>query len=165
MSRLDMLRLSPLLILLLLSISLSMGLFNKTTVNPVSTVNNGKLIPYFELPSLGGEPAFSPRLFGRRVVVVNVFASWCAACVEEHKQLLSLAKIVNIYGVAWKDKPEDAVAYINKHGNPFQQIGVDESGITTIPMSLTGVPETFVLNKKGEIALHYKATITPNIMN
>lgn len=157
-------RMLPLLILFLLSAAIALGLFNGKK-NPIDIVNNGKKFSDFQLPSLAKNQMFSPKLFGGgRVLVVNVFASWCEPCAAEHEVLMSLAHTVNIYGIAWKDKPEDALKYLQERGNPFQQIGVDETGVTTVPMAITGVPETFVLDKNGAIALHYKAPLTDDII-
>lgn len=160
----NMIRMLPLLILLLLSVAVALGLFNGKR-DPIDLLNNGKKFSDFELPSLAKPQIFTPKLFGGgRVLVVNVFASWCEPCAAEHEVLMSLAHSVNIYGIAWKDKPEDALKYLQERGNPFQQIGVDETGVTTVPMAITGVPETYVLDKTGAIALHYKAPLTDDII-
>ncbi len=162
----NILRMLPLLILLLLSIAIALGLFNRGKENEYDLVNLGKNLSDFELPSLGTDKKFSPKLFGGgKVLVVNVFASWCEPCAVEHPVLMQLAHTVNIYGIAWKDKPDDVIQYIKQRGNPFQQIGVDELGITTVPMAITGVPETYVLDKNGAIALHYKAPLTQDMID
>lgn len=158
------LRILPLLIMLLLTIALAMGLFNRNPPSAIDTLNNGKVFPDFTIASLGKDTMFSPKLFGGRVLVVNAFASWCEPCAAEHDLLMELAQKVNIYGVAWKDKPEAVLRYLQERGNPFQEVGVDELGDTTIKMFLTGVPETFILNKKGEIVLHYKAPLTEEVI-
>ncbi len=165
MDRDKMLRLIPLLVMLVLSAALAMGLFSKGKNDAIYVVNNGKTLPYFEIPSLGNDTNFSPQLFGKgRAVVVNVFASWCVPCAAEHELLVELAKKVNIYGIAWKDKPESVINYVNERGNPFQQIGLDATGEATLPLALTGVPETFVLDRNGAIALHYKAPLNEDII-
>lgn len=162
----NLLRILPLLIVFLLTGAIAMGLFNENKSDLINKANNGKQFSDFELPSLGKDGVFSPKLFGGgRVLVVNVFASWCEPCAAEHDVLMKLAGKVNIYGLAWKDKPEDTLKYLQERGNPFQQIGIDESGTATLPMAITGVPETFVLDKNGAIAFHYKAPITEEIMN
>jgi DsbE subfamily thiol:disulfide oxidoreductase len=144
-----------------------MGLFSKDQSKSKSfdTLNNGKIFSDFELPSVGSDKIFSPRIFTGKVVMVNVFASWCEPCAAEHPTLMKLAKKVNIYGVAWKDKPDAVFRYLQERGNPFQQVGNDENGKATIPMFLTGVPETFLLNKKGQIILHYKAALDDEVVN
>lgn len=166
MNRQKLIRMLPLLVMFILSAALGLGLFNKGNNNEIDQLSTGKKISGFELPSLGKETMFKPELFaGGRVVVVNVFASWCVPCAQENGLLLKLAQKVNIYGIAWKDKPADAFNFLKENGNPYQEIGIDEEGKTTIPMAITGVPETFVLGKDGAIALHYKATLTEDVLN
>ncbi len=162
----NILRMLPLLILFVLSVAIALGLFSSDDRDKaIVTVNQGKKFSAYELPSLGKNEMFTPQLFGGgRVLVVNIFASWCEPCATEHEMLMKLAHKVNIYGIAWKDKPADTLKYLQQRGNPFQQIGVDEAGVTTVPMAITGVPETFVLDKNGAIALHYKAPITEETM-
>jgi cytochrome c biogenesis protein CcmG/thiol:disulfide interchange protein DsbE len=159
-------RLIPLVVMLLLSSALAFGLLGKKNVNPVDDKHIGQNFPNFELASLdrGGEP-FSPKLFAGRVAVVNLFASWCEPCSREHDILLKLAQKVNIYGIAWKDTPEKALQYLHDRGNPFQKIGIDQAGMTTVPLALTGVPETFVLDKNGVIAFHYRSVLTQEIVD
>lgn len=159
------LRLIPLLIMFILGGALALGFFNGKKTDYIDTLNIGKNFADFEIPSLGKDTLFSPKLFTGRVLVVNVFASWCVPCNAEHGVLMKLAQKVNIYGVAWKDKPQAVLAYLQKNGNPFFQIGIDETGKTTVPMFLTGVPETFILDKEGKIAFHYKSVINTEIVN
>lgn len=159
------LRILPLFIMFLLSLALALGLFNKEPESAVVAANTGKSFPQFEIQSLTKDTVFSPTLFpSGQVVAVNVFASWCEPCKAEHKTLMKLAQKVNIYGIAWKDKPEKAFEFLKELGNPFQDIGVDEEGKTTTAMGLSGVPETFIINKKGQIALHYKAPLTDDLV-
>lgn len=160
----NILRMLPLLILFVLSLTIAFGLFDNSD-KAVDISNQGKKFSAFELPSLGKPDMFTPGLFGGgRVLVVNIFASWCEPCAAEHALLMNLAHSVNIYGIAWKDNPADTLKYLQERGNPFQQIGIDESGSTTVPMAITGVPETFILDKSGAIALHYKAALTEDII-
>ena len=159
------LRIIPLLIMFVLSGALAAGLFSGKKTDYTDTLNNGKNFADFEIPSLGKNTLFSPKLFIGQVLVVNVFASWCVPCNAEHSVLMKLAQKVNIYGVAWKDKPEAISAYLQKNGNPFVQVGIDEVGKSTVSMFLTGVPETFILDKNGAIVFHYKSVIDDKIVN
>ncbi len=161
----EKLRIIPLLILFILGGALAAGLFNNKIIDNVDRINNGKKFGNFEIPSLGKETSFSPQLFSGKILVVNAFASWCVPCAAEHELLMKLAQKVNIYGIAWKDKPDAVFAYLQKKGNPFQQIGIDETGKTTVPMFLTGVPETFILDKEGKIILHYKNVLNEEVVN
>ncbi|MEZ5690937.1 MAG: hypothetical protein R3D71_04640 [Rickettsiales bacterium] len=162
-----MLRTVPLLIMFVLTIFLALGLFNSEVIDSINRASTGKKFDNFEISSLASDKKFTPKIFekNRRVTVVNVFASWCKPCALEHDNIMKLAKEVYVYGIAWKDRPEDTFNYLKKNGNPFQLIGTDINGKTTVPMFLTGVPETFVLDGSGRIVLHYKSVITDEVLN
>jgi len=167
-------RLLPLILLLLLGIALAVGMFEHGKQNPVETRHLGKKMADFSVPLFRGQGEsvneFSSKIFAGKVTLINVFASWCEGCVAEHKTLMKLAEVaadsgkVKIYGLAWKDKPESIANYLKKHGNPFAKIGVDSAGKTTIPLALTGVPETFLLDKNGVIVFHYKSSLTDDVV-
>lgn len=160
-------RAAPLVIMLLLLMALGFGLLGGT---PSQEEHNQRLIGYqvapFNVAVLGEDNArFSPDSWQGRVAMLNVFASWCATCVAEHDVLMKIAKSgkIAIYGLAWKDKPEKVVQWINDRGNPYQLIGVDELGKSTVSLALTGVPETFVFDKSGRIAYHYSGPLTDDM--
>ena len=146
-------------------VCLLLGLFVSTAfTGPV--VN--KKVPNITIADLQGKPVnIVDFTSAGKVTVLSFWATWCKPCVAEHEVLMRLVakNKVNIYGIAWKDKPEDTIAYLKKHGNPYQQEGSDVNGITTLPMVLTGVPETFVLDRKGAIRWHYRAELTDDIVN
>ena len=89
------------------------------------------------------------------VVVVNVFASWCVPCRAEHGVLTNLRKEEDIllFGIKYKDKPEDATRWLANLGNPYDRIGSDLSGRAGIEWGISGVPETFIVSQDG-IVLH-----------
>lgn len=158
------LRLLPLVILLLLAMALATGLLTGKQENNAPSLVGYQPAP-FSVPSLpmGDKPSgqFSPKLWQGQVAVLNVFASWCAPCAVEHPALMKLAESgkVAIYGLAWKDKAKDVVAWVNARGNPYQAIGVDTNGAATIALSLTGVPETYLFKKDGSVFYHHKSPI------
>ena len=107
----------------------------------------------FALPGLGTKPGFASADLAGKVVLVNFFASWCAPCRVEHPLLMRLAeegKVV-LWGIDYKDKPEDASRLLAQLGDPYGRIGVDESGRTAIDFGVYGVPETYVIDKQGRI--------------
>jgi len=164
-------RLAPFIALLAMSVVLAFGMFIHGKEKLVDDRLVGKKFAVFSAPLLwGGEKQFSPESFAGKVAVVNVFASWCEGCFVEHESLLHLAQLlkkmptVKIYGVAWKDTPEKIKNYLRKRGNPFYQVVVDTDGNGTIPMGLTGVPETFIVDKNGKIAFHYKTALSYEII-
>ena len=120
----------------------------------------GRKIIDFEVSGL------SSKVFSGNVVILNVFASWCEPCKLEHEVLLKLAetKKVKLYGLAWKNKPEAVIEYLEKYKNPFEQVGIDVTGKTTLTLGLSGVPETFIIDKNGVIAFHYKSVLTDDML-
>ncbi len=131
----------------------------------------GKPVPVFNLPVLPGQlnakgvqiAGFShENLKSGNVSLINVFASWCAPCQQEHEFLLQIAnnaalaaKGVTLYGLAYKDKDENTKAFLQKSGNPYSSIGVDGTGRTGIDFGVYGVPETFVINRDGTVAFKF----------
>jgi cytochrome c biogenesis protein CcmG, thiol:disulfide interchange protein DsbE len=126
------------------------------TLNPreVPSPLVGKPTPDFSLPQLH-EPdkVFSPKDMAGRVWLFNVWASWCSGCKEEHPVLMQLAKAgdVPIYGMDYKDRRDEALAWLRRHGNPYPVTAVDESGRVGIDYGVYGVPETYVIDKAGVI--------------
>lgn len=103
----------------------------------------------------GGTIAFSPPA-GGEAVVVNLFASWCAPCEGEHPYLTRLGARYpgQLYGVLYKDTPENGDAFLQRLGNPFTAVALDPDGKGGLDFGLTGVPETFVISGTGNILLH-----------
>ncbi len=135
----------------------------------------GKEVPHFLLPPVTGL-AESPGLTDQDlrqggVAILNVFASWCAPCHLEHRMLLALAaddklagEGVRLYGIAYKDAPENIRRFLGQNGNPFARIGLDESGRTGIDFGVYGVPETFIVTGDGTIAFKYVGPITEDAL-
>jgi cytochrome c biogenesis protein CcmG/thiol:disulfide interchange protein DsbE len=115
----------------------------------------GKPAPPFELPALAGVsvPGLSRADLDGKVTVVNVFASWCVPCRQEHPILTELTKDarLRVVGINYKDKPENAATFLGELGNPYAAIGVDERGRAAIDWGVYGVPETFVVGPDGII--------------
>ncbi len=88
-----------------------------------------------------------------RVSVVNIFASWCVPCRQEHPllEVLSKDERVQLVGINYKDKPENARRFLGTLGNPYALVGADEAGRATIDWGVYGVPETFIVDRKGTI--------------
>ncbi|MCO6418208.1 DsbE family thiol:disulfide interchange protein [Siccirubricoccus sp. KC 17139] len=129
----------------------------------------GKAPPDFALPPLEGaeRPGVSAADLRAhngplgRPVLVNFFASWCVPCVIEHPQLMRLAREgVPLLGIAYKDKPEDSLGFLRRHGNPFAKLGVDQPGRVAIDWGLYGVPETYLIDKEGIIRWRWAGPIT-----
>lgn len=125
----------------------------------------GRPAPATQLPPLEGTdlPGIDSARFAGRVTVLNVFASWCAPCRDEHPVLVGLSKDDRyvMAGLNYKDKPENARRFLGDLGNPYAAIGIDEAGRTAIDWGVYGVPETFVIGKDGRIAYKHVGPVTP----
>ncbi len=166
MTKAELLRAAPFIAMLLLATALAFGLFSGNAPGGLNERLIGYHVAPFDVPLLGNKEAhFSPAAWQGRVAVLNVFASWCEPCAVEHEVLMKIAKSgkVAVYGLAWRDKPEKATEWIRQRGNPYQAIGVDEHGKSTVALALTGVPETFVLDRDGLIAYHYNGALTDDL--
>jgi cytochrome c biogenesis protein CcmG/thiol:disulfide interchange protein DsbE len=130
----------------------------------VPSVLIGHPAPQFSLPPLAGlnVPGLSRADLGGRVTLVNVFASWCVPCRDEHPTLLALAKDprVRVVGINYKDTAANAARFLTDLGNPYAAIGVDERGRSTIDWGVYGVPETFVVGPDGVIRAKVIGPIT-----
>jgi cytochrome c biogenesis protein CcmG/thiol:disulfide interchange protein DsbE len=114
----------------------------------------GKPAPATSLPPLDSAlPGINSLSFQGRVSVLNVFASWCVPCREEHPVLMELAKDkrFTLSGLNYKDKPDQASRFLGDLGNPYAEIGADVSGRAGIDWGVYGVPETYVIGKDGMI--------------
>jgi len=143
----------PLLVFLVIAIFLAIGLTKDPRLVPSPLI--GKPVPAFNLPAVqGGSAGLASTDLKGQVVIVNVFASWCVACQAEHAFLMGLSKqnMVPIYGINYKDKPDDAAAWLDQRGNPYGRIGADLNGRVGIDWGVYGVPESFIINKAGQIA-------------
>ena len=155
----------PMLVFLVMAVFLGIGL----TMNPrdVPSPLIGKPVPEFSLPPVQGRTLglASTDLRGQ-VSMVNVFASWCVACREEHPLLMELGKagIVPIHGLNYKDKPDDAQAWLDQLGDPYTRTGADISGRVGIDWGVYGVPETFIIDRDGLIVHKHIGAITPEAL-
>lgn len=114
----------------------------------------GKAAPDFSLPQLRDpQQVFSPRDRAGQVWLLNVWASWCGGCRDEHPLLLQVAESgdVPIYGIGYKDRREEALAWLDRWGDPYRITGMDESGRVGIEYGVYGVPETYVIDQSGVI--------------
>lgn len=142
----------PLALFAILSIFLGIGLTLDPRLVPSPLV--GKPVPSFRLPPVQGRTLglASEDLRGE-VTVVNVFASWCLACRDEHPLWMELAKqrALPIHGLNYKDAPDDAARWLSQLGDPYTRTGADRDGRAGIDWGVYGVPETFVVDKHGVI--------------
>lgn len=128
----------------------------------------GKQAPAFELPQLADpQKTFSPDSMKGQPWILNVWASWCVACREEHPVLVELGKlgVAPIIGLDYKDKREDAMAMLARQGNPYVLSAFDANGRVGIDYGVYGVPETYVIDKVGVIRFKHIGPITMELLN
>jgi cytochrome c biogenesis protein CcmG/thiol:disulfide interchange protein DsbE len=155
----------PIAIFVALVVLLGVGL----TLNPreVPSPLVGKPTPDFELPQLlDPGKTFSPKEMRGKVWLLNVWASWCTACREEHPVLSALAKsgAVPIYGLDYKDKRDEAIGFLRALGDPYVLSASDPNGRIGIDYGVYGVPETYVIDKQGVIRYKRIGPVTPEII-
>ena len=127
----------------------------------------GKPAPAFELPRLDApDKTFSQKDMLGSVWILNVWASWCAACLEEHPVFLDFAKrrVVPLVGLNYKDRREEALKWLKRHGDPYTLSAVDLHGRVGIDYGVYGVPETYVIDKQGVIRYKRIGPVTPTIL-
>jgi cytochrome c biogenesis protein CcmG/thiol:disulfide interchange protein DsbE len=125
-----------------------------------------KPAPPFDLATLNGGPDLALSRLRGQVVLVNFFASWCAPCRIEHPILMRLAAQdrVAMYGIDYKDRPEDAKRILAQLGDPYHAVGLDPDGTTGIDFGVYGVPETYVIDKTGRIRKRFVGPLTEDAL-
>ena len=153
----------PVLLVVVIGLGLGYGLTRDASEIPSVLIDQP--VPDFELAPLAGveQPGLGTADLGGQVALLNVFASWCAPCRVEHPVLTRLAEQrgIPLYGINYKDAPEDAAGWLAELGNPYRRIGVDPEGRTGIELGLTGVPETYVIDAEGRIRYRHAGPVTP----
>ena len=152
----------PLAIFLVLVGFLAVGLGLKPSEVPSPLI--GKPAPEFTLPKLADpSKSFSPADMKGQVWLLNVWASWCVACKQEHPVLMDLAKmnLLPIIGLDYKDQRDPALEFLRRGGDPYLLSAVDETGRVGIDYGVYGVPETFLIDKEGIIRYKHIGPITP----
>lgn len=157
-------RLIPIILFVLLSFFLWRGL----SLDPhhLPSVQIGRQVPSFHLPELAHPNVVlaSQQLLHGHVVLLNVWASWCSACIEEQEFLLQLAQNgVVIYGLNYKDDSSSAQQWLQQWGNPYKKIFSDRQGSAAIDLGVYGAPETFVVDKQGIIRYRHAGVMTQDV--
>lgn len=155
----------PLVVFVVMVVFLGVGL----TLNPreVPSPLIDKPAPPFQLPQLHApDKTFAQKDMLGKVWMLNVWASWCVACREEHPHLVELARsgVVPIYGLNYKDERADGIAWLARFGNPYQLSAYDRDGRIGIDYGVYGVPETYLIDKAGVIRYKRIGIVSPEIV-
>lgn len=155
----------PIVIFAVIAVFLGIGL----TLNPrqIPSPLLGKPVPEFALAPVQGRTLglASADLRGE-VSVVNVFASWCTACRDEHPLWMEIARqgVFPVHGLNYKDAPDDAERWLDELGDPYVRTGADRNGRVGIDWGVYGVPETFIVDRNGVVRDKVIGAITPKIV-
>lgn len=154
----------PLIVFAAIAAFFAFGLTKDPAKLPSALID--KPFPQFSLSSLDDENAVITKdaLIGE-VTVVNVFGSWCAACVIEHPNLMEITKEVRLWGVNWRDERESGQSWITKHGDSYDTILFDPDSRLAIDLGIGGAPESYVVDKFGRVRYKHIGIITPEIWN
>lgn len=150
----------PLIFFIIITGLLFLGLSNDPGI--IRSPLIGKDVPHFQLTNLQNTKIINQNIMSGELKLLNVWASWCFACVKEHSVLEEIKKnnIVKIYGVNYKDTAQDALGWLKIQGNPYEINIFDVEGKLSLDLGVYGVPETFLIDKKGKIRKKYIGAIT-----
>ncbi len=123
--------------------------------------------PAFDLAALTGDGRVARDALKGQPTIVNFFASWCVPCRVEHPLLMRLATQgkIRLYGIAYKDKPEDSARFLAQLGNPYKAVGIDRDGRVGLDFGVYGVPETYVLDAAGHIRKRFVGPLNEAAVN
>lgn len=150
----------PTVLFLVLVVFLFIGLHKDPSEVPSPLI--GKPVPQFSLPRLDDAGLFTNKEFFGKVSLLNVWATWCYACYQEHPVLNDLADrdVAPIYGLNYKDVVAKAKQYLADYGNPYLANAFDETGRVGIEWGVYGAPETFLIDKEGIIRYKHIGPLT-----
>jgi cytochrome c biogenesis protein CcmG/thiol:disulfide interchange protein DsbE len=158
----------PMAAFLALVVFFALGLNPKRDIRALPSPLIGKHAPAFKLSEvMNPAKSVSNAELAGQVYVFNVWATWCAACREEHETLLAISqqKVVPIIGLDWKDERDQARAWLQQLGNPYTAVAFDSEGRTAIDWGVYGAPETYLVDKKGRILFKHIAPMTFEVWN
>lgn len=155
----------PLIIFAALAGIFTWQLLSGKNMQEIPSALIGRDAPQTDLPPLEGlrlaDGSPTPGLKGAdlqgQVTLVNIWASWCVPCRDEHPQIMKLGQDprIKVVGLNYKDTPENALEFLNSLGNPYDVVGTDRSGRAGIEWGVYGVPETFIVNAQGKIVYKF----------
>lgn len=162
-------RFLPFLVIIALALAFAWRLTQLGDYEDLSTYHDpmlGKPMPALALTRLNGDGMLRTEELKGEPYLLNVFASWCLGCRLEHMPLKYLSESQNlpVYGIAWKDRPDNTRNWLLQMGNIYRDIGVDRDGKAVLELGLTGVPETYLVSADGVIVAIYRGAISEAVM-
>ncbi len=154
----------PIAAVLLLAVVLMVGLTRDPSKLPSPFID--KAAPTFDLPSLAHpEQRVGSASYAGQMVLVNIWATWCVGCRQEHEFLNALARrdVIPIYGINWRDNRDDALRWLQQLGDPYVDSGFDGDGRVGIDWGAYGAPESFLINAKGIVLYKHLGPLNASI--
>jgi cytochrome c biogenesis protein CcmG/thiol:disulfide interchange protein DsbE len=157
----------PLIMFLVLVMYFSVSLRPGHDIHELPSAMIEQPAPEFDLAGLGDPRPLALQALKGHAFVINFFASWCVPCRIEHPLLMRLAEQDHLllYGIAYKDKPEDSSRLLATFGDPYRQIGVDRDGRVCLDFGVYGVPETYVVDSTGRIRRRFVGPLTADTVD
>ncbi len=152
----------PLILLFFLTSIMLIKIFNYDKDKGIESALLNKNFPKLDIEFLYPSEEKNINIeLGKNFLLINFFASWCIPCKIEHKTLEFINKEgIPIYGIAYKDEAKNAKKFLEDLGNPYRQVGLDSNGRVAIELGVYGVPETFLIDKKGIIRYRHAGPLT-----
>ena len=157
----------PLVIFLVIVGYFSVSLRPNHDIHELPSAMIAQPAPGFDLAGLGGSAPLALDGLKGHPFVINFFASWCVPCRIEHPLLMRMAaqNHVPLYGIAYKDKPEDSARLLANFGDPYKQVGIDRDGRVGLNFGVYGVPETYVIDGAGIIRRRFVGPLSADIVD
>lgn len=147
----------------LVALVLTLGVWSRSGPKPMAV---GAMIPQFTLPRLERpQQHFSSEDLRGSATLLNIWATWCVGCRQEHDVLLDISRssAIPLYGLNWRDRRADAQRWLRKLGDPYRQIAFDGDGRTGAALGVAGAPETYVLDREGRIVFRHVGPLTREV--
>ena len=152
----------PIILIVLLGGMYGYGLTYDPNKSPSRLI--GKKVPVVNLPSLANTEIILNSAEFKTPTIINIWASWCAACRAEHELLMQLAEQgMTIYGVDYQDDLQNARTYLKQNGNPFSTVMFDSEMTSAMPFDVQSLPQTYLVDKNGIIRARHIGALTPEV--
>jgi cytochrome c biogenesis protein CcmG, thiol:disulfide interchange protein DsbE len=157
----------PLVLFLVLAGYFAVSLRPGHDIHELPSAMIAKPAPAFDLAGLGDSQKLALDTLKGRPFVINFFASWCVPCRVEHPLLMRLAEQdhLPLYGIDYKDKPDDGSHLLATFGDPYRQVGMDRDGRVGLDFGVYGVPETYVIDSTGVIRRRFVGPLTAEVVD